>query len=443
MDANPSPRRSSTRSPKPLVIRRGACAATIYSSTNTVAGRDYTQFTLVYGKPSGGRVRRKFSDLDEAKREAELILTKMANGETDVLKLTNADRTHYVESLEALKPWGLSLHAAISTLTEALKRLPKDATLLEAVEDFARRHPESMPKKSVAETVEEFITDRRSGGNSDVHLRDLRIRLGQFQQSFQVPIASVTPAAVREFIRTRLNEKTGKPTTNRTKQNLLRMVVSLFNFARKQRYVTRDLADEIAEIESPKAESAPIEVFTPTEFKAILAAADEAVLPALAIGGFAGLRTAEIARLDWRHINVPEGHIVIEAKNAKTGARRIVPMVENLKEWLKPYVRPFGPVNPASNDPYGNALGDRFERAASRAKVKWKRNPLRHSFISYRVAVVKDVPQVALEAGNSPTVIFSNYRALATEAVATAWFSILPQTEKQGVIVPLPLALAG
>ena len=179
------------------------------------------------------------------------------------------------------------------------------------------------------------------------------------------------------------------------------------------------------------------------EFKAILAAADEEVLPALAIGGFAGLRTAEIARLDWRDIDLAQGHIVIEARNAKTGARRIVPMAENLKEWLKPYVRPFGPVNPASNDQYGNALGDRFERAASRAKVKWKRNPLRHSFISYRVAVVKDVPQVALEAGNSPAVIFSNYRALATDAEATAWFSILPQTAKQGVIVPLPVALAG
>jgi hypothetical protein len=87
----------------------------------------------------------------------------------------------------------------------------------------------------------------------------------------------------------------------------------------------------------------------------------------------------------------------------------------------------------------GNALGDRFERAAARAKVKWKRNGFRHSYISYRVATLKDVPAVALECGNSPQVIFSNYRALATDAEAKAWFSILPSKRGDNVI-PLQIA---
>ncbi len=39
---------------------------------------------------------------------------------------------------------------------------------------------------------------------------------------------------------------------------------------------------------------------------------------------------------------------------------------------------------------------------------------------TYRVAVLKDVAAVALEAGNSLQVIFSNYRALATEAEANS-----------------------
>ena len=60
----------------------------------------------------------------------------------------------------------------------------------------------------------------------------------------------------------------------------------------------------------------------------------------------------------------------------------------------------------------------RANRAAARAKVTWKRNGFRHSYISYRVAALKDVPAVALECGNSPQVIFSNYRALATDAEA-------------------------
>jgi len=54
----------------------------------------------------------------------------------------------------------------------------------------------------------------------------------------------------------------------------------------------------------------------------------------------------------------------------------------------------------------GNTLGDRFERAAARAKMTWKRNGFRHSYISYRVALLKDVPTVALKCGNSPQVFF-------------------------------------
>ena len=52
---------------------------------------------------------------------------------------------------------------------------------------------------------------------------------------------------------------------------------------------------------------------------------------------------------------------------------------------------------------------------------------LRHSFISYRIAIVKSADQVALEAGNSAAIIFKHYRELTTEDVATEWFSILPK----------------
>jgi hypothetical protein len=39
---------------------------------------------------------------------------------------------------------------------------------------------------------------------------------------------------------------------------------------------------------------------------------------------------------------------------------------------------------------------------------------------------VKNANEVALEAGNSPTVIFKHYRELATEEQADAWFAIRP-----------------
>ena len=170
--------------------------------------------------------------------------------------------------------------------------------------------------------------------------------------------------------------------------------------------------------------------------QAILGAADATIAPALAIAAFAGLRLAEVSRLDWRDIRLTEKLIVVGAENAKTAARRLVPISDNLFAWLSPAVKRFGSVNPCveQNHNVGNALGDRFERAAAKAKVKWKRNGFRHSYISYRVATLKDVPAVALECGNSPQVIFSNYRALATDAEARSWFSIMPPKQADNVV---------
>ena len=56
----------------------------------------------------------------------------------------------------------------------------------------------------------------------------------------------------------------------------------------------------------------------------------------------------------------------------------------------------------------------------------WRRNALRHSYISYRVAKTGDVPRTALEAGNSPEMIFRHYREIVDEQSAEAWFAITP-----------------
>ena len=46
--------------------------------------------------------------------------------------------------------------------------------------------------------------------------------------------------------------------------------------------------------------------------------------------------------------------------------------------------------------------------------------------MSRRLADVKSAAQVALEAGNSPQMIFKHYRELVTDEQAKAWFSIMP-----------------
>jgi predicted urease superfamily metal-dependent hydrolase len=42
------------------------------------------------------------------------------------------------------------------------------------------------------------------------------------------------------------------------------------------------------------------------------------------------------------------------------------------------------------------------------------------------VAKIKNVNEVAMEAGNSPDMIFKHYRELVTETEADAWFRVTP-----------------
>lgn len=378
---------------------------------------------------------RRFMDFSKAIEEATSIAEQKAQGALGAAALSAADRVSLEQALVLLaKNEGIG-NASVSRLVEIVRdnataraNLPSGVTLAETAQFYKQKHPANMPIKTVAEAAAEFIADRRSADCSAVHINDLEIRLGQFSKAFVLPIIAVSAPLVQQWIYGMKNQKNGKPTAARTKENMLRQIVSLFNFARRQKYVPAELALELSEISTPKKQHAPIGIYTPDEMRAILAAADTAIVPALAIAAFAGMRLAEVSRLDWREVRLAEKLIVVGAENAKTAARRLVPISDNLAAWLSPHAKRFGLMNPCEEqaENVGNALGDRFERAAARAKVAWKRNGFRHSYISYRVATLKDVPAVALECGNSPQVIFSNYRALATDAEAKAWFSITP-----------------
>jgi len=427
----------------PHEVSAGDVTVKIYRTQSFVRGQKYRTYTLSYFA-NGRRQRKQFTKFAKANGEATKIAREKAQGALGAAGLSGEARIALQEALTLLAEKEGTSNATVTRLVEIIRdyatagaKLPKGATFTEAVRDYALRHPSNMPRKTVAEVVSDFIADRRSAGCSEVHLHDLQIRLAsQFATAFAIPINAVSAPQVQQWIYGLKNQKTKKLTSGRTRENMLRQVASLFNFARRMKYVTTDLALEICEIPTPKSEPAPVGIYTPTEIAAIFVKADAEIIPALAIAAFAGLRLAEVSRLDWREVRLAERLIVIEAGKAKTAARRLVPICDNLAAWLAPHAKRFGPVNPCEENHHhvGNALGDRFERAAARAKVTWKRNGFRHSYISYRVATLKDVPAVALECGNSPQVIFSNYRALATDAEAKAWFSILPPKQADNVV---------
>jgi integrase len=97
---------------------------------------------------------------------------------------------------------------------------------------------------------------------------------------------------------------------------------------------------------------------------------------------------------------------------------------DNLKSWLLPHRKNTGKVCPFEN------TTKQLLKLAAKAKIKWKKNALRHSCISYRIAECGDVPRVSDESGNSVKVIRTNYLRRVKPAVAAEWFGIMPPRAK-------------
>jgi integrase len=233
-------------------------------------------------------------------------------------------------------------------------------------------------------------------------------------------------------------------------RNYRTVLHTLFEFAVARGYA---VDNPVMGAEKLKVRNGDVEIFKPGEIARLLEAARARYadfLPSLAIGAFAGLRSAEIERLEWQDIDFASRHIVVSASKAKTASRRIVPLCDNLAEWLAPYSgRQQGKVWPGESILFYKrqqqvALATAVEADESKGvkaqkPVEWKGNALRHSYASYRFALTGDAGRVAGECGNSAAVIHRHYRELVKPADAERWFNVKPEGEASNV---LPLAAA-
>ena len=93
--------------------------------------------------------------------------------------------------------------------------------------------------------------------------------------------------------------------------------------------------DLVEGVQRYSMKSGEIHIFTPAEVSKLIEHANDRLLPYLVIAGFAGLRGAEIQRLDWCEMDLQDGFIEVTAQKSKTDARRLVPIKPYLNAWLQ------------------------------------------------------------------------------------------------------------
>lgn len=395
-----------------IAVKRGSTTVKVYPSRN---GK-YRFFTVCYYQ-EGRRVRKNYTLKAKAMAEAEQVVDKLHTGELQALRLTDQDRTVYVAAVERASSVNKRLDSAVNEYADALKELEGSGTILEAVR-FFKRHHTKVQSKRVADVVAELLEAKKKDGLSEAYLHDLKVRLNALKERFVCPISDITTRELQDWLH-------GLPGSARSRNNRRNCVSALFSFAKTRGYLSHDRETQAAGLSKAKEVRGEVEIFSVEEMELLLAHASKEATPFLTIGAFAGLRHAEISRLDWKDVDLSQGHILVTAGKSKTAQRRIVPITENLAKWLTQVRDREGRV----------CLLDRtFDMLASlsvRAKLPWRANALRHSFGSYRLALIKNAAQVSLEMGNSPAMIFKHYREVVTEQEAKNWFVIDPEKVAQ------------
>jgi integrase len=400
----------------PLAVKSGSSVVKVYRDPRQ--SRDYYRVVYHLG---GKRHRLIFRDLDKAKNEATAKAAQLARGDVDAAQLSGKDRLTYGRAVDVIRPLGIPLDAAAIEYAEASKTL-EGHSLTEAARFYMRHHRRGIEGKLVRDAVEDFRQAKIAAGRSGPYIKDIAYRLGKLSRAFNVEVRQLSPQDVADFL-------DGMKLQARGFNNFALMLRTFFRFCQARGWLSREV-DLLAMVEKRTGPSSEIEIFTPEELRKLLAAAPGRVATCIALQAFAGIRTSELFRLTWKDVERRRDHIEIAAGKAKTASRRLVPVCDNLAAWIRQADRQGERVWPVTASEYYAQQA----RAASAVGVAWKANGLRHSFITYRLAQIKDVAEVALEAGNSPTMIFRHYRELATETEAKEWFGILPAQAVENVV---------
>jgi integrase len=362
---------------------------------------------VTWPKIGKGRHRQFFKDPQEAKTFLQAKLVEQQNYGIAGTSFSERQRAEYLECAEMLQPFNATIRDAVKFYLPHLRATNRSC--------------------SAAELVDELLKAKKADGASERYIRDLRNRLGHFADVFDGrPVAEITSTQIDHWLRSLSDKETGNRLSPTTRNHFRRLLGVAFSFAQQHGYCVENPA---ASTSRAKEVESPVGILSVQQTARLLESAAPQLVPFIAIGAFAGLRRAELERLDWREIDLQSGLIEVTASNAKSARRRLVKIQPNLAQWLQPHAQLSGSVTPPG---YVKLLSAAREAAGI---TDWPSNALRHSFASYHLARFSDAAALALELGHTNTaLVFAHYRQLVKPKDAERYWKIAPAVSAEKVV---------
>lgn len=377
------------------------------------------KYQLDLGIVDGKRVRKHYSTEALAKK---------------ALKKHEQGKVKHGDSFTDLSPGEVAEIFVVRTRLKAA-----GATWTEAA-DFYLSHGVAKESISFATMVQRFLNEKLEHSTPRYH-RQLKVSLGALMNELgEKPANGVRGDDIERWLKR--NKWAPK-----TWVNYLGDASALFSWGVKKGYLS---LNPCAEVFKPKLGDGEIGTLTVEQCELLLRAAvkDPQVIGFVVLGLYAGLRPAEIARLDWSAVDLEAATVVVAGSQAKTRRRRIVDLSENAVAWLKASeLKLEGKITGKWWDGrwrvFRSKLGwdagnsgdglSRIQRKKTRKEAepapfgRWPHNALRHTYASMHYAMHQNEAQLQTQMGHeSAAMLHRHYRALKTKTDASKFWALKP-----------------
>ncbi len=314
------------------------------------------------------------------------------------------------KALECALDLDASSAAQLTDAAEARRILGDRCSLAEAAR-FWLSAAGTLHPITVADAIAKYRDLREADNLRDASVKSIKYRLEPL-------LAAHGPDLLHTLTTAHLRATQAGAAVSRN--NARRYYIQLWNWAVKEHHALSNVASALTIAQAD--ESLP-EALSLDQVKALLKATrdnDPALMPWLCTGLFAGLRVAELARLDAAAFRA--GKLHLDVSITKTRDRRILDLMPNLVEWLDAYP-PTGPLLQTNHR-------KRFEAVREKAGLAtWPNNALRHSFATFHLAAFQDAGKTAhYTRHQSQITLHKHYIDLATHHDGKSYFQLTPST---------------
>lgn len=350
------------------------------------------------------REQRQFPTKEDAQKYARQRNEEIIRFGHVAFTLTASQREDATRAIEILKGYNLSLEEAARRIAKQTSQSKGPLTLRELRDKLL-----AAPGRRKSQAIQRRPLTLHTLGWRTAHLLK---KLGNEMVS-EVTVEQVRTcfASLGKLSPVSLN-------------NYRRALHAMFAFAVLEGYCVTNPVAKIPLFAVPEKSPSILTIEQAERFIRVAAETNKklGLLGYVALALFAGIRRAEIERLDWSAVKWERRMVTIDGSIAKSGSIRNVALADNALQWLRLCFRESGKVVPLN-------LTHRLRRLKFLAGIdKWDGNELRHSFASYHFDCHQNGPLTAAQLGHASgcQLLFEHYRSLVPLGDGIRFFAISP-----------------